>query len=86
MSFFYKKYRYFYPSAFEDAHDPFYAKASWKLCFAWLPHYCEISNERIWFKKGYQGQRFIVMTDDDEPIIEERWHSIECHKLWKKRK
>jgi hypothetical protein len=86
MSFFHKKYRYFYPSAFEKAYDPFYEKAKWKLCFAWLPHYCEITNTRIWLEKGYQGRRSIIMTDDDEPIIEERWHSIDGHILWKMKK
>lgn len=82
MSFFYKKYRYFYPKAFEESYDPFYKKAEWKICFACLPHYCEISNRRIWLEKAYRGQRYILLSADDEPIIEERWHSLNEHVLW----
>lgn len=78
-----KKYRYFYPKKFEEAYDPFYSKAKWKLCFAWFPQYCEISNRRIWLEKGYRGQRYILISDDDDPIIEERWHSVTEHLAWK---
>ncbi len=82
MSFFHKTYRYFYPRAFEEAYDPFYKAAKWKLCFAWFPHICEISKEKIWFEKGYRGQRFISISIDDDLIIEERWHSRNGHIIW----
>lgn len=82
MSFFHKKYQYFYPKAFEEAYDPFYKKAKWKLCFAWFPHICEITKERIWFEQGYRGQRYICITDEDDPFIEERWHSRNGHIIW----
>ena len=83
---FYKKYRYFYPTALEESYDPFYKSAQWKICFAWLPHYCEISKQRIWFEKGYRGQRRMVGFPDDDPIIEERWHSLRHHLIWQIKK
>jgi hypothetical protein len=59
----------FYSDA--QSYDPFYDRADWYLAFAWLPHTCDKTGERIWLERAYRGIRMI--TGPGEPVFEYRW-------------
>ena len=55
----------------DETYDPFLNRAKWKLKFAWWPHRCYISNQRIWGKLGYQGTA--IWTGPGTPAFETNW-------------
>jgi hypothetical protein len=63
-----------------DMIEYFYHRARWKLCFAWLPHRCALTNKLIWLTKAYQGTA--VWTGPGDPIAEIRWHRINHHLIF----
>jgi hypothetical protein len=54
----------------------FYSRATWKWCFAWLPHRCDRSNQLIWLRYAYRGTVYYesvkgIMTD--RAALTRRW-------------
>jgi hypothetical protein len=37
-----------------------FPESVWEYEFAWLPHKCDVSGERIWLEYAYRGTRTIV--------------------------
>ena len=60
----------------------FYKKcAGWQFRFALLPCRCNLSGNRIWFKKAYRGTAFYG-AGDIHFIQEHKWHTKEEHLIW----
>ena len=45
-------------SFFIDRYD----QVTWKLKFALIPHRCDKTGQKIWFKYAYQGTRNILVV------------------------
>lgn len=60
-------------------YRPISMRPDWQLKFAWLPHTCESSGERIWLKYGRCWSRMI--TGPGEPVFESHWLTTESYLL-----
>ena len=58
----------------------FYQRAQWRRRFAWLPHRCLLTNERIWLEFAYRGTA--VWTGPGDPVLEHQWHRTKHHVVW----
>lgn len=66
----------------DDYSNWFYRRcAGWKLKFALWPRRCDLTNNLIWLKHGYQGMA--ILTGPGEDIVEWRWHDKDEHLMWK---
>ena len=64
-----------------DGDRLFYAQATWRLSFAWLPHRCDQSNRLIWLEFGYEGTA--VWHGPGTPAYEMHWLSKEEYLVWR---
>lgn len=53
---------------------------NWRLTFSWLPHRCNLSNQIIWLKYGYEGSELITGLGD--PVVNAYWHERNEHIIW----
>lgn len=63
-----------------DSIRHFYERAVWRRSFAWLPHRCLLTNQRIWFEFAYRGTA--MWTGPGDPVYEHQWHKSKDHLLW----
>jgi len=61
--------------------SPLLHKATWKLCFAWQPHVCELSRKVIWLQTAYRGTR--VITGPGTPVVERYWLTPVEFVMWR---
>ena len=64
----------------EDDNDFFYHQAVWVEKFAWWPRRCNITGQRLWFKKVMMG--VAMYTGPGDPVFEFKWHEYKEHTLW----
>jgi hypothetical protein len=67
-----------------DRDDAFYRRAEWEERFALTPQRCDLSQKRIWLKRGFVGAA--VWTGPGSPVWEYRWHDAQEHMMWLLRK
>jgi len=49
------------------------SRFAWRLRFAWLPYRSSESNQLIWLKQFYYGQRLIDGPAGESPVKLEKW-------------
>ena len=62
------------------AMDWYHWGVDWELSFAWWPHRCELTGEKIWLEYAYRGTKLI--TGPGDPVVMTRWHQRHEHLLW----
>ena len=65
----------------KELFDLFYARASWKKQFAWLPVRCDISKQIVWLTSAYKAS--VSWRGPGTPVNEVRWVSIENFMVYK---
>jgi hypothetical protein len=63
-----------------DETNSFRQRAVWTLQFAWLPHYCDITQKLIWLQLAYRGRA--VWTGPGSDAVETRWHDRHEHLIY----